>query len=171
MQVTLNEIAEKMGLDYNTIWKRAKEEGWEPVSRKGVNGAPKLYDLSTLPWDIQEAFSEDAQFESSLNIRISELQFFVKKMEEIMQKLLELSGLNVKGVKRVLITDSGYEIKLHYEALISFVKRYGLKISRYATGVKNEYWVWVRIDHDIVIFSMVSKEVFEQYFKVSGGGE
>ncbi|AIH04451.1 hypothetical protein [Thermodesulfobacterium commune] len=166
MQVTLNEIAEKLGLDYNTIWKRAKEEGWEPIGRKGVNGSPKLYDLSTLPEDIQEAFSEDAQFESSLNIRISELQFFVKKMEEIIQKLLELSGLNVKGVKRVLITNSGYEIELTSEAMISFVKKYGFKVSRYATGVKNEYWVWVRINHDIVLFSMVRKEVFEQYFKV-----
>jgi transposase len=166
MQVTLNEIAEKMGIDYNTIWKRAKEEGWKPVARKGVNGAPKLYDLSTLPEDVQEAFSEDALFESSLNIRISELQFFVKKFEEIMQKLLELSGLSVKGVKRVLINTSGYEIELTSEALISFVKRYGLKVSKYVTGVKNEYWVWVRINHDIVLFSIVRKEEFQQYFKV-----
>jgi hypothetical protein len=166
MLVTLNEIAEKMGLDYNTLWKRAKEEGWKPVGRKGVNGGPKLYDLSTLPEDVQEAFSEDAQFESSLNIRISELQFFVKKMEEIIQKLLELSGLNVKGVKRVLITNSGYEIELTSEAMISVVKKYELKVSRYATGVKNEYWVWVRINNDIMLFSMVRKEVFEQYFKV-----
>jgi hypothetical protein len=172
MEVTLNEIAEKMGLDYNTIWKRAKEEGWKPVSRKGVNGGPKLYDLSTLPWDIQEAFSEEAQSESSLNIRISELQFFINKMEEIMQKLLELSGLNVKGVKRVLITDSGYEIKLHYEALISFVKRYGLKVSkfnRYVIDGKDKYIVWVAVDYNIMLSSVVSKEVFEQYFKVKGG--
>ena len=166
MQVTLNEIAEKMGIDYNTIWKRAKEEGWKPVARKGVNGAPKLYDLSTLPEDVQEAFSEDALFESSLNIRISELQFFVKKFEEIMQKLLELSGLSVKGVKRVLINTSGYEIELTFEALISFVKRYGLKVSKYAIDEKDKYWVWVRINHNIVLFSIVRKEEFQQYFKV-----
>jgi hypothetical protein len=114
-----------------------------------------------------EAFSEDAG--SSLNIRISELQFFVKKMEEIIQKLLELSGLNLKGVKNVLITNSGYEIELTSEAMISFVKKYGFKVSKYATGVKNEYWVWVRLNHDIVLFSMVRKEEFEQYFKVQGG--
>ena len=125
-----------------------------------------LNDLSTLPADIQESFLEDALFESSLNIRISELQFFVKKLEEIIQRLLELSGLSVKGVKRVLINTSGYEIELTSEALISFVKRYGLKVSRYVTGVKNEYWVWVRINHDIVLFSIVRKEEFQQYFKV-----
>jgi len=87
-------------------------------------------------------------------------------MEEIIQKLLELTGLNVKGVKKVLITNSGYEIELTSEAMISVVKKYGLKVSRYATGVKNEYWVWVRTNHDIVLFSMVRKEEFEQYFKV-----
>jgi len=165
MQVTLNEIAEKMGVDYHILWKRAKEEGWEPVARKGVNGAPKLYDLSTLPVDVRLAFLEE-EVEGSLNIRISELQFFVKKLEEIISKLLELSGLNVKGVKRVLITSSGYEIELTSEAMISFVKKYGLKVSRYATGEKNEYWVWVRINHNMMLFSVVRKEVFEQYFKV-----
>jgi transposase len=165
MQVTLNEIAEKMGVDYHTIWKRAKEEGWEPVARKGVNGAPKLYDLSTLPEDVQEAFLEEKERKDFLNIRISELQFFVKKLEEIISKLLELSGLNVKGVKRVLITSSGYEIELTSEAMVSFVKKYGLKVSRYATSEKNEYWVRVRIN-DIMLSSMVRKEVFEQYFKV-----
>jgi len=167
MQVRLNEIAEKMGVDYHILWKRAKEEGWEPVARKGVNGAPKLYDLSTLPEDVQEAFlEEEEERKDFLNIRISELQFFVKKLEEIISKLLELSGLNVKGVKRVLITISGYEIELTSEAMISFVKKYGLKVSRYATGKKNEYWVWVRIMHNIMLFSVVRKEVFEQYFKV-----
>jgi hypothetical protein len=166
MQVTLKEIAEKMGLDYNILWKRAKEEGWEQVARKGVNGGPKLYNLSTLPTDIQEAFLEDAEEKVFLNIRISELQFFVKKLEEIMQKLLELSGLSVKGVKRVLINTSGYEIELTSEALISFVKRYGLKVSRYAIDGKDKYWVWVRINHDIVLFSIVRKEEFQQYFKV-----
>jgi len=166
MQVTLNEIAKKMGVDYYTIWKRAKEEGWEPVARKGVNGAPQLYDLSTLPVDVRQAFLEEEAVEGSLNIRISELQFFVKKLEEIISKLLELSGLNVKGVKRVLITISGYEIELTSEAMISFVKKYGLKVSKYTIGEKNEYWVWVKINHDIVLFSMVREEVFQQYFKV-----
>jgi hypothetical protein len=119
--------------------------------------------------EIAEKMGEDAQFGSSLNIRISELQFFVKKMEEIMQKLLELSGLNVKGVKRVLITASGYEIELTSEALISFVKKYGLKVSkfnRYVIDGKDKYIVWVAVDNNIMLSSVLSKEMFEQYFKV-----
>jgi hypothetical protein len=139
MQVALNEIAEKMGEDYNTI-----------------------------PEDVRQAFLEE-DVEGSLNIRISELQFFVKKMEEIIQKLLELSGLNVKGVKRVLITASGYEIQLHSEALISFVKKYGFKVSkfnRYVIDGKDKYIVWVAVDNNIMLSSVVRKEVFEQYFKV-----
>jgi hypothetical protein len=69
----------------------------------------------------------------------------------------------------VLITASGYEMQLHSEALISFVKKYGFKVSkfnRYVIDGKDKYIVWVAVDNNIMLSSVLSKEMFEQYFKV-----
>jgi len=167
MQVTLNDIAEKTGILYKTLWERANKEGWKVTGYILKNGQETLvFNLADLPQDIQELFlgklvEEVLEDEAYVGLRISELQYFAVKMRKLQEILLEMTGLLEKGVLNVGILDEEYRIRVIPETLLGLIEKYGLKISQYVMDEK--LWVWIEIKPDIKVYAICDHKEIEKF--------
>jgi len=176
MQVTLNDIAEKTGILYKTLWERANKEGWKVAGYILKNGhKTRVFNLADLPQDIQELFlgkrvieklerfEEDFEDEAYVGLRISELQYFAVKMRKLQEILLEMTGLFEKGVLNVGILDEEYRIRVIPETLLGLIEKYGLKIFQYAMDEKLRFWVWIEIKPDIKVYAICDHKEIEKF--------
>jgi hypothetical protein len=59
--LTANEIAEILGIAIRSVQRRAVKEHWVSRNQKGNGGTHRIFQLATLPEDIQAAYAASLQ--------------------------------------------------------------------------------------------------------------